>query len=161
MDVEAWSSNWSLIYIIPDSTSDYLSTLQSTLHEIFAVHDQKEDSMVIEWLMFVNPQYRSIGIKFGMYGWDWIFILEISTTYRNTNNGMIKIFCWNNEVWSIIEDEGIYEMVCRRKIISIILHTCLSCLMKYSSSHDRWSIRLWRVCLRKSRYDGVGIAIKF
>ena len=65
MDVEARSSNWSLIYIIPDSTSDYLSTLQSTLHEIFAVHDQNEDSMVIEGLMFVNPQYRSIGIKFG------------------------------------------------------------------------------------------------
>ena len=41
-------NNWSLIYIIPDSTSDYLSTLQSTLHEIFAVHDQNEDSMVIE-----------------------------------------------------------------------------------------------------------------
>ena len=65
--------------------------------------------------MFVNLQYRSIGITLGMYGGDWILVSEISMTFMNATYRRIKTFRWKEKVWLIIEDEGVYEMVADKK----------------------------------------------
>ena len=75
--------------------------------------------MRIPWLSSDSClSIRNTGVlvlNLGMYGWDWIFVSEISMTFMNAIYGRIKTFRWKGLVWLIIEDEGVYEMVADEK----------------------------------------------